>query len=107
MCTGDARDGRVITQTVELYNRLRVPMSNYLLARARVQGKVWGLAFEDEKVDLSVFDQLPNDYADLSFTDKAARLSTDSYSWFKSGFIREMDALIEKELGKCDYAVRA
>ncbi|KAL1725489.1 hypothetical protein EV714DRAFT_277451 [Schizophyllum commune] len=106
MCTGDARDGRVITQTVELYNRLRVPMSNYLLARARVQGKVWGLAFEDEKVDLGVFDQLPENYGDLSFTDKAARLSMDSYSWFKSGFIREMDALIEKELGKCDYALR-
>ena len=82
-------------------------MSNYLLTRARIQGKVWGLAFEDEKVDLAIFGQLPENYTDLSFTDKAARLSTDSYSWFKSGFIREMDALIEKELGRCEYALRA
>ncbi|KAL1741669.1 hypothetical protein HDZ31DRAFT_44940 [Schizophyllum fasciatum] len=98
-CAGGANYSSVIENAVKTYNTLRVPMSNYLLERARIQGKVWGLAFEDEAIDLEVFDQLPNNYAQLSFTDKAARLSTDSYSWYNSGFIRDMDELVARELG--------
>ncbi|KAL1705719.1 hypothetical protein EV121DRAFT_279442 [Schizophyllum commune] len=83
-------------ETMNLYNRLRPPIANFVHDRARLQGLFY--EFNEEGADLSLVEAGSPVYSEKERLAKLGHGMQDGYLWWKHSIVRETDAAVKRAL---------